>query len=259
MRWIKITILAILTILFARAVTAEADTLSQDSALTGNRLTTADAAIARALAYTGFDELESYSRSVEVTAEQMTVGEGDPEVLRAEFDGKQLWRVDFRDIAFDFAEGCKRDFEVYLDAEQGRLVHIWSCCQSGGCNTAINADWTRHSPEWQLENRRPSVEYLGLPPGPLRVRFLHVVRRLLSSDHNAKAVLITGLLVSQFDSPGKNTDVWFVTLSGMPGKQGRRGAYPSFLQLWADASTGAVYGVYKRGPVSQRGEPSRTE
>ncbi len=256
MRWIRITILAILTLV---SVSAVADTLNQDSTVAGNRLTTADAAIARALSYTGFDELESYSRSVQVAAELMTVGESDPEVLRAEFDGKQLWRVDFENVSFDSSEGCARDFEVYLDAERGCLVHIWSCSQPGGCDTVINADWVRHSPEWQVENGRPSVEYLGFPPGPLRVRFLHVVRRLLSSAHNAKAVLITGLLVSQFDSPGKNTDVWFVTLSGMPGKPGYRSAYPSFLQLWADANTGAVYGVQEIGPVTHGEEPSRTE
>jgi hypothetical protein len=52
MRWIKVTTLTILTLV---TVSANADTLEQETTHTANRFATAEAAIARALAYTGFD------------------------------------------------------------------------------------------------------------------------------------------------------------------------------------------------------------
>ena len=245
MRWIKTTILTILTLV---AISANADTLRQDSTETGNRLTTADAAIARALAYTGFDELESYSRSVQVAAEQMTVSESDPEVLRADFDGKQLWKVDFRNVTFDSVGGCARDFEIYLDAEQGRLVQIWSCCQSGGCDTVLHADWVRRSPEWQSENMSPSIEFIGLPDEPTSTSFADALRKLFRSPHYTKAKLIAGLLLIESYAGNEPKTAWVITSSGMPGVPSPHGHKPTFAWFRFDAASGIPLGAHREGP-----------
>jgi hypothetical protein len=251
MRWIRITSLTIFTLV---AISATADTLDQDSTDTDNRLTTADAAIARALAYTGFDELESYSRSVQVVAKQISVGESDPEVLRAEFDGKQLWRVDFHDIAFDFAEGCKRDFEVYLDAEHGRLVHIWSCCRSGGCDTVANAALAWRSPELQLESSNPSLTYEGVDPEPPVFSFLDVLKEYLLVSNFSQARLIAGILILRSGRGVSEQPTWLITLSGMPGEyQSRRTrsshiGKPIYAQLLVDAKIGALLRLEGTGP-----------
>jgi len=245
MRWMKITILTILTLL---AISANADMLSQDSTHTGNRFTTADAAISRALAYTGFDELESYSRSVQVAAEPMTVGEGDPEVLRAEFDDKRLWRVDFQNVTFDSSGGCARDFEIYLDAEQGRLVHIWSCCQSGGCDTVLHADWVCRSPEWQSEHGSPSIEFIGLPDDPPSTSFADGLRKLFGSPHYAKARLIAGLLLVESYSGNEPKTAWVITSSGMPGVSSPHASKPSFGWFRLDAASGMPLGAHREGP-----------
>jgi hypothetical protein len=248
MRWINITILTILTILMALTATTTADTLRQDSTHTVCRLTTAEAAIARALAYTGFDKLESYSRSVQVVAEQMSVGETDPEVLRAEFDGKQLWRVDFDNVTFDSSGGCARDFEVYLDAERGRLIHIWSCCQSGGCDTVLHADWVCRSPEWQSEHMSPAHEFISLLDEPPATTFADILNRLFWSQHGAKAKLVTGLLVAEAHSDGEPRPAWLVTLSGMPGMPSPHASLPSFQWLRMSAASGKPLDGYLEGP-----------
>jgi hypothetical protein len=249
MRWIRITILTILTLV---SVSAVADTLNQDSTVAGNRLTTADAAIARALSYTGFDELESYSRSVQVAAEPMTVGEGDPEVLRAEFDGRQLWRVDFRDVAFDFASGCTRDFEVYLDAEQGRLVHIWSCCESGGCDTVRHAALTRRSLEDQLESNNPLLTYEGIVPEPPVFSFLDVLREWLPVSNFSQARLIAGILALRSGRGVSEQPTWSIMLSGMQSERPDRRTRsshvgkPGCALILVDAKIGAMLSLEGR-------------
>jgi hypothetical protein len=255
MRWIKITSLTILTLV---AISATADTLDQDSTDTDNRFTTADAAIARALVYTGFDELESYSRSVQVDAELMTVGEGDPEVLRTEFDGKQLWRVDFQDVTLDFAGGCARDFEVYLDAERGRLIHIWSCCQSGGCDTVTNAAFTRRNLEVQLESNNPLLKYEGIVPEPPVFSFLDVLQEWLPVSNFSQARLIAGILILRSGRGVSEQPTWLLTFSGMQGEyESRRSrtshvGKPSCAQILVDAKIGAFLSLEGIGPGSKR-------
>jgi hypothetical protein len=258
MRWINITILTILTILMALTATTTADTLRQDSTHTVCRLTTAEAAIARALAYTGFDKLESYSRSVQVVAEQMSVGETDPEVLRAEFDGKQLWRVDFDNVTFDSSGGCARDFEVYLDAEQGRLVHIWSCCQSNGCDTVRNAASAWRSPDVQLESNNPLLKYDGIVPEPPVFSFLDVLREWLPVSNFSQARLITGILILRSGRGVSEQPTWLIMLSGMQGEPPNRRSrtshvgIPSCALILVDAKTGAMLRLEKTGPPSIR-------
>jgi hypothetical protein len=232
--------------------------MAQDSTRVALPLANQDAAIARALAYTDFDELESYSRSVQVAAEEMTVGEGDPEVLRAEFGGKQLWRVDFHDIAFDFAEGCKRDFEVYLDAEQGRLVHIWSCCQSNGCDTVRNAASAWRSPDVQLESNNPLLKYDGIVPEPPVFSFLDVLREWLPVSNFSQARLITGILILRSGRGVSEQPTWLIMLSGMQGEPPNRRSrtshvgIPSCALILVDAKIGAFLSLEGIGPGSKR-------
>ena len=222
--------------------------VAEETTELNSALDSRDGAITRALAYTGFDQLESYSRSVQVAAEQMTVGESDHEVLRAEFDGKQLWRVDFDNVTFDSSGGCARDFEVYLDAERGCLIHIWSCCQSGGCDTVLHADWVRRSPEWQSEHNSPAHEFISLLDEPPATTFADILSRLFWSQHGAKAKLVTGLLVAEAHSDGEPRPAWLVTLSGMPGMPSPHASLPSFQWLRMSAASGKPLDGYLEGP-----------
>ena len=250
MCWIKVTTLTILTLV---TVSANADTLEQETTHTANRFATAEAAIARALAYTGFDELESYSRSVQVAAEQMTVGERDPEVLRAEFDDKQLWKVLFHNVSLDFVGGCVRDVEAYLDAEQGRLIYIKSCCQSASCDTVFNASPASENPEHQLKLWNPFLRYFGLPHNPPSVRFVNVLKDWLIESNFSEANLVAATLVLRSGRGINEQPAWLLTLSGMPVEyQSPRTrtshvGKPDFARLLVDATIGPFMGLEGTG------------
>ena len=187
MRWIKITILTILTI---SAATLNADTLRQASTETGNRLTTADAAVARALAYTGFDRSSSFSReTVNISTHMVTFKDS---MVPYEYDwetGREAWLITFEDIILDFPDErlrtteYARDFDVIIDAETGQLLRVISPCKD-----QRTSDFLSEVPENSVyPNIGVKVSLPGRLPNTSLNNVLHTNPEVLGTEYTTSA------------------------------------------------------------------------
>ena len=258
MRWMKITILTILTLL---AISANADMLSQDSTHTGNRLTTADAAIARALAYTGFDQSPSFSReTTKASASLITFRDS---VVPYEYDweaGRAAWSITFEGVILNFpneelrSQEYARDFDVIIDAETGQLLKVISPVRPE--KWGVDTDpWARQTESWgrlnpnvhlgSLDSLIP-VDLFGILSKNRAIRF----RGTGTSPSVAKGMIIYYVVYTS-DAPlllrDKNPRaVWLVMLKDFkegatPEKE--KSVYPMRGYYYYDAESGEAVGL----------------
>jgi hypothetical protein len=206
MRWLIITSLTILTLV---AVSATADTLNQDSTDTDNRLTTADAAIARALAYTGFDELETCSRAnAENTARLVTIRDSTTPFLADSIDGQRAWVVTFSDLAVTGGDFLAT-FVITIDAQTGRLFKIVR--RIPGFDESY---W--HIPsavDIGLQAINSKGEYLGFPVEDPHIDFLQALKTVAP----CRALLAEQLTALYVMHPrgGSPRPVWVLSMLGV--------------------------------------------
>ncbi len=180
---------------------------------------TAEEAIARALAYSGFSTLRQCS--VDTASVRLVVLDDDQTPwLHNELNGKKLWQVKV-DVTLELlVEGQRpedtlrrfdeesREFTIYLDPETGQILKM----------TSDPGEYP-HKPfkppaevgEWVLGSWRE--KFVGFPEKPPKVTFLEALRMVIGDPLAAKEIQVVYMLWSRFGSEPR--PVWSIDLRGL--------------------------------------------
>jgi hypothetical protein len=196
-----------------------------NSAKTISPLITPQAAVERALAYTGFDNTQELSVSKgNVEAMMTTPDKASVNLMRDKAGSDSLWQVTLKDVQFTlldksrpFREQQHRDFTVWLDAVTGKLIRIHSKLpDTVGC--------VKRKP-FYIEMERLmvgnlSAAYHGYPDSLPGISLFDIMQTVVSEPFNKKEITAYYIIYSCYEID--NEPVWIVDIGGMPPFEARQ-------------------------------------
>lgn len=208
----------------------------------------AESAIERAIECTGFDKSRnfSYDSSIGIVELQEAVDTTTP-FLHERINGRPAWFVEFKNIlmnpqkySFDRIRKYPKDFEVYLDAETGQLLRIFS--------PYIGQDKDRpfDVPRKEAEKQIGCEKYIGLLDSIPATSFYKAAN---ASRHEiamlAKEIHAVCISHARGDKVVKPT--WMISLFGIPSmpldldiRNNKTGEFNRHSRLLVNAMTGEV-------------------
>ena len=146
-------------------------------------ITTPDQAIARALAYTGFDQLPKYSPQKHSKAEKVTITDSHAPFAGEWINGHQVWRVIFKKVPINSGiDSTERDFQVLLDSTGEQLLDIYSVSKKAGSSDTL--------PEPPAKNCFKSTGPLGLANGVPPTTLVQTFQIITGNPAEAKVIRV---------------------------------------------------------------------
>ncbi len=175
------------------------------------RYITAEAALERAFAYTGFDKVTGFDKAkVDRPEKVRMVDDKTPFIATALINGRDVWRVVFKNVAVgDSNHMVKRDFDVLMDPRTGNLLRIYSVSDEVGSSDTL-AELSAADADQDLRDRR--CVFNGLPAGPPPVSFVQAVANCYLSP--AKAKVIRAMYLDYSSSQKRRPNIWVLILRG---------------------------------------------
>jgi hypothetical protein len=146
-------------------------------------ITTPEQAIARALAYTGFDQLPTYSPQKHSKAEKVVVTDSHAPFAGDWINGHQVWRVIFKKVPIGSGiDSTKRDFQVLLDSTGVQLLDIYSISKKAGSSDTL--------PEPPAKNRFNKAGSNGLARGIPPTTLIQAFQKIPGNPAQAKVIRV---------------------------------------------------------------------
>jgi len=140
-------------------------------------LSTAEAAIAKALAYSGFDKADGFDGLKSAKAELVVIENDNTPFMVEKINGKNMWRVSFKNIPVGQGSTIiiERDFEVTLDPETGKLIKIFSISDEVGSADTLPQPSAEAA---ELFFEKGGLDFRGLPDKMCNVTFWESLQRV---------------------------------------------------------------------------------
>ena len=214
-----------------------------DSADVQQEIITAENALKRAIAYTGFsrfadNRLDSSNRLVNL----VTIVDTTTPFLSEKINGRTAWIVDFNDIVLDsdnileeYRSRRIKNFRVAIDAETGQLLRVTGIILER--NHESIAEPNAKMAEKQL---RGDELYHGLPTVLPAIKFFDAINSVPKYSVLAKEVIGTYILHSGNGTGQKPRAIWCITFRGHPFKTMGVGIKLTSWRILVDPITGKI-------------------
>lgn len=191
----------------------------------GESLSTPEAAVERALIYTGFSKTQELSLSNgNAEAMKATMEGAMVNLMKDKMGSDSIWQVTLKDVRFSlldrgrpFREQQHRDFTVWLDAVTGRLIRIHSKLpDTVGC--------IKRKPYYiDLERRliaNRDMDHYGYPDSLPAYSLFDVMQTVVAEPFNKKEITVYYVIQSRMKSEPK--PVWIIHIGGIPPFEARQ-------------------------------------
>jgi hypothetical protein len=208
----------VLTILYLATTAAVA--LAQTTATTADRaswaISSAELAVSRALAYTGFADYADYSVQTENVSARLIDLDKSGYFLFRDSCAQQVWQIVFRSVrlhhdaaAVDSNEVGERDYDVLIDSKSGRLLRIHSIKDETLKDAADSL--TVIEKKLRLDGQ---TEIIGLPNSIPEHAFAGLLTSTIADPSIPNEIIAYSVYVlGKEDGPKR---VWSIDMRGIP-------------------------------------------
>lgn len=175
------------------------------------------AAIGRASAYMGLDKPGADYDGMSTQAEMVNLPDDRTPMVAGEIIHRDIWQVDFHDVAVGRDDSLvihpfwvRRDFTVFIDPLDGRLLSAYSICDSVGSSDTLPQPSASAADE-ELAAR--GITYAGLPDNLAEVPLLDAFRSCVLREP-AFAKVVRALYVDYSINGHARPHRWLIILHG---------------------------------------------
>jgi hypothetical protein len=160
---------------------------------------TAEAAVAKALQYTGFDKGRRFSlKNVTEAAHLITVQDSTNEFLRGQLTNRIVWSITFDEVILDYPDSTlspsdiqSRSFDVLIDPDTGHLLKVTSQSEDYDRKVLSSGPWANID-----DNLIPWTQVVITTPNtPPTIPLLEIITQL-SYKNPSLAKVITAYCLS---------------------------------------------------------------
>jgi len=202
------------------------------------------------LEYTGFDKIEGDSCQKTASAELVIAVNDDTPYWADSINGKEVWKVRFRDIpvGYNYTVMRKRDFEITLELETGRLVKIFSVTDDAGSSDTLPQSSAKAATAFFAKR---NIIFHCSPETAFEVPFWEALKSVFIAN-TAGTKIIKAYLAELDDGRGNLATRWIIILHGIDHPLPASGGYvPEYalniMMTFVDAETGKAFGA-QTGP-----------
>jgi len=189
---------------------------AQESSQTHDKIeavTTSEAAVERAVAYTGFDKAEGYDPVKSVKAEKVLIENDNTPFVADKINGRMAWKVYFKDIPVGQQSAVirNRDFEVTLDPETGKLIKIFSVSDDAGSSDTLPQPSADVAERWFTDRK---YVFEKLPDKMCKFTFWEALQKVRIASPSVTKI-IKAYYWDYSDRGGEHPYTWLIILRGI--------------------------------------------